>query len=243
MDSASNFVVAWLERALDYIGKNKKQVLVGVAGIVVFTAAATGYWFYKIHVRERAHKALLQALKYYDGSVGKIASADAGAVFFSSEFEKWQKTQSVFKEVYENYKGTSLAPIFLAYESEAMLNLGKHDEAVAILVSAVAKMENSAVRDFYRVKLALMQLDSKKEQDQQLGLTALKLIADNAKSAAHEAALYQLGAYYWSEKKFIEAKSYWQILLVKYGVRDAKNLSPYAEKVKEKLSLLSVERL
>jgi tetratricopeptide (TPR) repeat protein len=243
MDTASNAVVMWLENALDYIKKNRKLVIAGVVGVVVVVSAVTGYWFYRIHVREQAHKAFAQALKYYDGVVGTTPSADTHGMFFASEIEKWQKTEQVFKEAYENYKSTELAPMFKAYQSEALLNLGKHDEAIAVLSSAVDHIKNAAVKDFYCVKLALMKLDSSNEVERQQGLGALKILADNTQSAAHETALYQLGAYYWSEKKFAEAKNYWQMLLVKYGTRDIKHPSPYAEKVKEKLALLSVESL
>ncbi len=243
MAITSNPVVIWLEDALDYVKKNKKSAIIAVVGVAFLATAATGYWFYRTHVREQAHKALIQALKYYDGAVGKMSSADAGNMFFSSEAEKWQKTEQVFKDGYENYKSTELAPMFRAYQAEALLNLGKLDEAIVALTSAVDKIKNTAVKDFYRIKLALMKLDSSKELDKQQGLGALKMIADDTQSIAHESALYQLGAYYWSEKKFTEAKNYWQMLLVKYGTRDAKQPSPYAEKVKEKLALLSVESL
>ncbi len=243
MDTSSNPVVVWLENAIDFVNKNKKPVLAGVVGVAILAAATTGYCFYRTHVREQAHKALIQALRSYDGVVGKITSADANSMFFGSEIEKWKTTEQLFKDGYENYKSTELAPMFRVYQSEALLHLGKLDEAITALTGAVDKIKNHAVKDFYQIKLALMKLDSGKELDQQQALASLKAIADNNQSIAHESALYQLGAYYWSAKKFVEAKNYWQILLVKYGTRDAKNPSPYAEVVKEKLALVSVESL
>lgn len=243
MDALSNPVVIWLDNALDYIKKNKKPVFIGVVGATVLITAVTGYWFYRIHAREQAHKTMVQALKYYNGVVGHMTSADKQNMFFSSDAEKWQKTAQVFGQGYEQHKSTALAPMFQAYQAEALLNLGKLGEATELLSHAVDTMKSGVVKDFYRIKLALMKLDSAKELDKQQGLGALKILADDTQSIAHEAALYQLGAYYWNEKKFTDAKSYWQMLLVKYGTRDVKHPSPYAEKVKEKLALLSVENL
>lgn len=243
MDASSNPVVVWLENTIDYIKKNQKPVIAGVVGATVLISAVTGYWFYRIHVREQAHKAMVQALKYYHGVVGTVTSADSQSMFFTSETEKWQKTAQVFADGYERYKGTALGSMFQAYQAEALLNLGKMNEAVDTLSHAVDNMKSGALKDFYRIKLALMKLDSSKELDRQQGLGALKILADDAQSVAQETALYQLGAYYWSEKKFAEAKNYWQMLLVKYGTRDIKHPSVYAEKVKEKLALLSVESL
>lgn len=225
-------MIVLVEKALDFVAKNKKQVLVGFAGVAILTVVAVGFSFYRTHVNEQAHKALLQALSYYDGSVR-----------FSSEAEKWQKTEQVFKDGAQSYRGTHLGPVFLAYQSEALLNLGKHDEAIAILTRAVGMMKNAAAKDFYRVKLALMMLDSSKEENKQQGLVALKEIANNTQSAAHEVALYQLGAYNWDRKNFAEAKSYWQMLLVKYGTDGSRQPSPYVELVKEKMALLSIEIL
>ncbi len=243
MDASSNPIVMWMENTLDFIVKNKKQVLIGVAGIAILVTATVGYVFYKRHVREQAHKDLLQALRYYDGVVGKMSYADAATVSFASEAEKWQKTEQLFKEGYEAYKGTDLGSMFLAYQSESLLHLGKFDEALKVLSSAVVQMNDAAVKDFYRVKLALMLLDSGKEIDKQQGLGLLKKIADDTQSVANEAALYQLGSYYWYEKKFEEAKNYWQMLLVKYGTRDIKQPSQYVDIVKDKMALLSVESL
>lgn len=246
MDFTANPIVIWLENALTFVKKNQKNVIIGLVGFFVLVAGITGYWLYQNHMREQAHKAFLQARTYFDGVVGQPpanAAHDVRTKYFVSDVEKWQKTEQVFRDGYATYQGTELAPMFLVYQSEALLNLGRLDEAIKILENALKKIKSAPVKDYYQVKLALMMMDSNNAVVQQEGLAGLKMVADNAQSIAHELALYHLGFYYWAEKKFSEAKTYWQMLLIKYGTRDTKHPSPFVEIVKEKLGLLSVEQL
>jgi tetratricopeptide (TPR) repeat protein len=246
MDFTANLIVVWLENVINFVKKNQKNVIIGFLGVFLVIAGITGYWMYQKHLREQAHKAFIQARTYFDGIVGQPSAnmvPDVRAKYFVSDSEKWQKTEQVFRDGYATYKGTELAPMFLVYQSEALLNLGRLDEAIKILDNALKKIKSAPVKDYYQVKLALMMMDSNDAIVKQEGLTALKMVADNTQSIAHELALYHLGFYYWTEKKFAEAKTFWQMLLIKYGTRDTKHPSPFVEMVKEKLGLLSVEQL
>ena len=133
--------------------------------------------------------------------------------------------------------------MFLVYQSEALLNLDKPDDAISLLDKATSVMTNTTIKDFYRIKLSLMMIDNSKELTKQQGLAVLQLISDDTKSCANETALYYLGAFYWSEKKFLEAKNYWQKLIVKYGTQTKHVQSAYSEIVRTKLALLNVESL
>lgn len=245
MDFSSHNVRGWLDGLLDKVVVYKKQVVVGAVVVVGIGVGGISFAWYQHYVRAQAHKAFVFALRYYDGVVSADARKvpDQDVVRFSSEHEKWEKTENAFKEGYQRYKSTELAPMFLAFQSEALANLGKHDEAIQVLADAQVVMRNDEIRDFYQVKLALMKMDSKNDHTRQQGLVELKKHADNARSFAHELALYHLGGYLWQEKKFADAKNYWQQLLVKYGTRDVKNPSVFADVVKEKLALVSVESL
>lgn len=242
MDFSSNPIVVWFESASDFISEHRRAFIIGFAGIAVAAAAGTGYWYYKGYMREQSHKAFVHALTYYEGAVGEKAST-SGQQIFATDEEKWTKTAHILNQAAQDYASSELAPLCKAMESDALVHLGKLDEAVALLAGVVDKIANVAVRDFYRVKLALMKMDTGRELDMQQGLGALKMIADDAQSAAHESALYYLGAAYWGQKDFEQARGYWQTLLVKYGASDALHPSSFAEEVKEKLALLSVESL
>jgi len=73
------------------------------------------------------------------------------------------------------------------------------------------------------------------------GLSELKKRADNAQDIAQEAALYHMGNYFWHKKDFVQAKNYWQPLIIKYGSRDSKTQSGYIDLVKAKLRLISAD--
>lgn len=246
MDFTMNHLLVWFDTAVTFIKAHKKQTIIGVAGFCLLIVAMVGYFYYRNHVHQQAHKALTQALTYFDGVVGsqqQQATQDVQTKYFASEAEKWQKVEQMFRDGYTDYKNTALAPMFLAYRSEALLNIGRLDEAIKVLKDALKQIKSEPLKDYYQVKVALMMMDSSDAMVKQEGLAALKSVGDNAQSIAHELALYRLGYYYWVEKKFAEAKSYWQMLLIKYGTRDLKHPSPFVEVVKEKLALLSVETL
>lgn len=243
MHTSSNSLALWMENTLDFVNKNKKLVLATIVGMAFVTAGFIGYSFYQSHVNKKAYEALLNALKYYDGSIGTATQSSKDRMVFASDTEKWQKTEQIFKEGGATYSNTRLAPIFLAYQSTALLNQGKLDEAITVLTKATDQMKNKAVRDEYRIKLALMMSDSDKETVKHKGFDLLKSIASDRQSTSIEAALYHLGAHYWHEKKYSEAKNYWLQLIAKYGAAANAQPSHYVKIVKEKLSLVSTKVL
>lgn len=243
MDFSSNPIIIWLDNTAEFFKKHQRVVILGLTGIALASAAGTAYWYYKGYVREQSHKAFVEALKYYDGTIGATPSSTQDQLTFANEEEKWTKTAQAFNQAHSDYSSSELAPLCKVMEAEAFLNLGQTDKAHALLESSVDAINNDAMRDFYRIKLALIKIDTEKETEIQKGINILKTLSDNAQSPAHESALYYLGAYYWTKKEFNQARNCWQMLLVKYGAADTKHQSTYAEKVKEKLALLNVESL
>lgn len=218
----------------------KKQVLIGAAFALSFSGAVTGYYFYKHNVQTKAHETFVAALKYYEAPVKTVRDeTDFSTLQFTNETEKWTKVEEVFRTAYENYKNAGLASTFLVYQSEALMNLGKHDEAIAALQKSITLMDNASVADFFSVKLALMQLDNKLAATKEHGFALLKKIAESQQSIAQESALYYLGGYFWSQKKYPEAQNYWKQLLLKFD-NNPKVPSIYAEQVKNKLSLITL---
>jgi hypothetical protein len=100
-------------------------------------------------------------------------------------------------------------------------------------------MPSDEVKDYYKVKLSLIKIDNNDQQ----GLESLQQLADNEKSVANDLALYHIGNYYWNQKKFADAKNYWQRLLIKTGGTKVGQASPFIQEVKEKLNLFSTENL
>lgn len=241
MNFSRNPMLVWLDKVVNDGLKYKKQVLIGLVAIIGFSGLLTGYLFYKNSANAAAYKDFVSALKYYDGIVmtAKERFNDPNAKYFTTEQDKWVQTESIFSQGYNKHKGSKLGSMFLAFRAEAILNLGRKDEALSLFNEAVSQMPNNDVQDYYRIKIALIKMDKNDDS----GLAELQKIAENEKSIANDLALYQIGAYYWDQKKFTEAKNYWQRLLVKTGGAQIGQASPFAQEVKEKLSLFSTENL
>jgi tetratricopeptide (TPR) repeat protein len=242
MEFSFTKVVEWVELGTESAVKNWRYVVLGVAGIFVLILAFLGYGYYNDWVQTSAHKAFVESLRYYDAPVsGRATIITNGTVEFATDEEKWKKVDEVFKSAYQSNKGAGIAPVFRVYQAEALVNLGKIDEAIEMLASAVKAVPSPDLKDFYTLKLALMKMDSLQQPVQQDGLTDLKKIAENEKQFANEAGLYFLGYYFWTQKDFTQAKNYWQQLMVKYGLKETKQSSGFAELVKARLKLISAE--
>jgi len=99
-------------------------------------------------------------------------------------------------------------------------------------------MVSEEIKDYYKVKLSLLQLDSQNQSEQSQGLERLKALSFDTKSVAHDQALFHLGHYFWIKNKFSEAKNYWQQFIVKYG--NDMTYDSLIRVVQEKLDLIAL---
>ncbi len=244
MEIKQAVLLKWID---DVVKKAKvyQQVLVAAGlGLMVFGAVVFGYSYYKNKVRAAAYKDFMSAMQSYDGVIKnkKMSSNYPGIKQFESENDKWTQTEQIFRQGYQNYKNTELAPAFLAFQAEALLNLGKVDDAIKLLKDVINQVKSEELKDSYKVKIALINMDKKDEKVKSEALNELISIANNDSSVANEVALYQVGAYFWSQKNYNEAKNYWQRLLVKTTAKSGQ-VSVFAGEVREKLSLITAESL
>ncbi|MFH1254670.1 MAG: hypothetical protein V1646_04550 [bacterium] len=244
MEIKQAVLLKWID---DVFKKAKvyQQVLVAAGvGAIVLGSVVFGYAYYKNKVRAAAYKDFMSAMQSYDGVIKnkKVSSNYPSVKQFESESDKWAQTEQAFRQGYQNYKNTELAPAFLAFQAEALLNLGKVDDAIKILKDVVAQVKSEEIKDSYKVKIALISMDKKDEKAQSEALNELIAIANNDGSVANEVALYQVGSYFWNQKKYNEAKDYWQRLLVKTTAKSGQ-VSVFAGEVRDKLSLITSESL
>lgn len=200
---------ALVTRLKDLVSVYQKELVIGAVVFVLAGASGYGYLEYNSYRIRQAHKAYGDCLRYVNAPVGgKSKSFDFDAITFSTEAEKWEKVERVFDENYKNYKGTTLAGLFLLQKSDALRFQGKLDEAIKVLEEGISLLPNRELGLAYQVKRALMQLDSADKATAEKGLAALKVLALQEKSAVREQALYRLGEYYWVKKDFATAKGY-----------------------------------
>ena len=243
MDFSHSPLVVWLDHALNKALIYKKYVIAAAVGVGIIIGGIIVHRLYGHHLNVRAHKEMLEALKVYEASVVPLAQTNKNDSFsqFSTEEEKWKKVNEVFAKAYDNNKGAGIAPFFLTIQAEALARLGKFQEAVTVMDRTLHELPSKEVQAIYKVKFALIKIDSPEVGYQKQGLDELIALASDDKGFAHEHALYYTGLYFWCKKDFVQAKNYWQQLMLKYGYKDVKNQSGFADLVKGKLALISPE--
>lgn len=227
MDISKNPFLVWVTKTQDFILKYKKEFIIGLIALVILILGSIFYYFYKDSVQKRAQRDFVSCVKFLDAKV-------------DSQVEKWTKVEQVFKKGYQDNKGSGLAPIFLAYQADALLKLDKAKDAVEVLQKAVSMLSSSALKSYYQVKLALVKMDLKDQESLNQGLEILKNIALKDQDLAQDLALFRLGEYYWFNKNYSEVKNYWGQLIAKFG-KDSKRPSIWSETAEQKLKLIKVK--
>lgn len=242
MEFFKNPLMHQLEKLYEYVKNNKKQVSIIAVILLIASGLIPWYFIHKSIVEVRAHRDLVRAMEYFQASV--VGPSATSISFDTKEFktkeEKWTKVEDLFRQGFENNKSSGLASIFLAFRAQALWEQGKQEEAVEVLKNAIDTMPSQELKDSYKIKLALQEIDCENKSLQDDGLSLLKELAINEKSVCHDRALYNLGNYFWHKKQFDEARNYWNQLIIKYG-KSAKKPSAFVAKAKEKLKLISVK--
>lgn len=236
-------VVAWFEKFVENMLKDKKRVAAVIGGIIILSLAFTGFFYYRGWIQTRAHRDFMKALIVFDAPVSSSSKSvtEGESISFASGEEKWKKVEEVFRKGYEQNSSAGIAPMYKVMQSDALTQLGKIENAILLLADAVKSIPSRELKDFYELKLALLKFDSKHPATQQEGLKKLKAISQDSQHLANEAGLYYLGYYFWGQKDYANARNYWQQLMVKYGMKESKESSGFASLAKPKLKLISAE--
>ncbi len=232
-------IIDQLWQALPY----RNELLMSSAMVLAVGLSYWGYTSYRISIEQEAHKTFISCLKAFETPIGpkkanELNIFDTDTLEFATHDEKWQKVAGMFNDAASKHSSSGLAPMFRAFESEALLNLGKKEEALSVLHNSVKTMSSPSLKSVYEIKEALLQIDFNDASVKEQGLSSLRLIAADAQHLAHDRALYELGQYYWVGKKFDEAKNYWNQLVLKYG-KGSTHPSAWAAQAQSQLKLIS----
>ncbi len=227
-----------IERLFDRAVAYKKELFLSAALIAVSGVSITGYFWYKNRVAQFAHRAYAQALTLEQARV--IKEGDTPASFekiFLTSTEKWEAVAQAFGAVYAEYNNSGIGVMAGAAQAQALIRLGKVDQARTVLGDVVARITSPELRALYSLTYARLLMDSDVVAEQQKGVGLLSQLASTKDSAVHDSALYYLGLHYWLTNDVIAATNYWKQLVMQYDNTDKKN-SPWVSKVKEKLALV-----
>jgi len=217
-----------LNSILDPLIAQKHFVL---SGIVVLLAVVGSLVTYKVHVTSReqaAQKTFSECLEEYY----KIMNGDKS--------EQWQEVERAFALGYERHKSANLAPYFLAFQAEALVQQKKQPEAIALMDTLLSSLSHSSpLYANYATKRALMKLDLADDAEyQKIGLQELTLLAHDKNNNAKDLALFYLGYYFWSNNDFAGAKKEWTEL-TELNQKEAKYPSVWAQLAQMKLQQLA----
>lgn len=240
LEISKNPLVDYINKTVDYVANNKKTVAYYILGFLALGGILSGYLYYQMGVQERAHKDFLTAQTVFNAKVVKtVTNEQLAPDEFKTEVEKWEAVDAIFTKMYKKNSGAGIAPFFLAYRVEALLNLNKLSDAIEVQAELIRKMPSkSNLKPYNEIKLALMKIDTNLSDKVNDAIASLQKIAYEQGNVAQDEALYRLGEYYWNSKNFKEALNYWNQLVIKFG-KNSKYPSVWVNLVKPKLKTIS----
>ena len=179
---------------------------------IVALGVAGSYYGYQMYIQKRESKAY-EAFIEVTHAYKKAEEASFRSVMPNKTSTDnleiiWKDVEVIVDAGYTANSSSYLAPFFLAYKANVMVEQGKPvDEAYEYMKQACAKSSTrSEFHDVLRLKAAKMACDCSDESVQAQGLKDLQAIAQDKKSIANAEALYTLGVYYMMQNDVENAK-------------------------------------
>ncbi len=194
--------------------------------IILAIVGAIGYGSYSWYVSSReahAHRLLTAGLQEFEQALTQDNN------------QTWQSVSETFAEGYKRAGSSNIAPLFLAFESEALLRQGKTDEARERMHMVMKQLsQKSPFYYVYAIKSAMFDIDAEDATIKEQGIKQLTALAQNMKNPQRDYALYQLGFHYYMNEQVDKAKEYFTRL-----VREFATTSPWAHQAQ--MLLVSAE--
>lgn len=208
-------------------GKYTRYIVLTLGAGIILATGFFGYRFYTKRYEEAAFQLFTKNVEEFERMTENARKEDWGGIAL------------LFKAGHDQYSRSALAPLFLAYQSQALLKQDNKNEAVEVLEKAVHGMNRSnPVYGLYKTKLALMKLDSQDPQVRENGVEILRDVANDSGVSARDAAAYYLGLHYWDINDMPKAKEAWESLV--NSMKDQqKGISPWALLAQTKLVQIS----
>lgn len=143
-----------VDRALDYLERHGRSLLLVALALVLGGGSAGGYYWYSKKQEAEASAALGQAMITLEAPVQAGLPALPGESetrVFTSEEEKYRAAKEEFAALEENYPRTRSAQLARHYQAVCQWKLGERKEAVATLeeLSRSAEQNIAAVAKFH----------------------------------------------------------------------------------------------
>ncbi len=221
-----------------YSAKYVKEFLLGFG---ILCSLFVGYFLYNFYIKRReanAFGALYEVVESFEKTQYKAMSTDKQKDKTNIE-NAWQDTEVLLEALYKEHMGSYLAPYFLLFKSEIILEKGGTvDESRKVLEDALVQMpKHSELFDIFELKRIKMSFDSQDESVASAALQDLIEFCKSQSSVMFEEAVYTLGAYYLAQGDIAKAQETWQRLIKESSIDDKESLitSPWSKLAEEKL--------
>lgn len=198
------------------------QMLAVIIGAFTLSGLAWwGYHSYRTSLNERAQSSLMQQLEIFEKTrASKEPTKQA-----------WLDLAASCESEYKKHASSDLAPFFKTFQSQALLEAGDRDQAIATLDVAYKAMGKQApLSSLYATKLALMRFDSDKTEEHEQGRAELQALADDRHNSHRGMAWYALWYDAWVRNDQRTALAAYQQLM-SFGQQ-----SPYAQLAQQKIA-------
>ena len=164
------------------------------------------YRWYSNMQTERAHAALAHAIEIFDRAQQK------------SDQVLWQEAGLAFEQGAQQYAHSSLAPYFIAFQSEVALQQGHLEKARELMAQVVDKIQkDSPFYHAYVIKYARMNSDASQPELVEQGMQELNRETLDVQNLNRDMALYYQGLIPFEQGDRVAAKKIWDLLIKDYA--------------------------
>lgn len=179
---------------------------------------------------------------WYIASRERAAEKDLSAYItqyynaMAAEQPQWDQVASLFEVGYSQHTSSYLAPYFLMYQADALLQQGSLEDALKVMnIALQISSESSPFYQLIRTKYYLTILDVPEHPERDLALTTLYEIGSDKTNSFFEIALFYLARYHFVHHNLQEARTLWQELC---ATAVDENPSPFVQEAEEYLQLV-----
>ena len=213
---------AWYKKFFSRSGSMKYFFLIGLllVGVLIF-----GYGYKKIMGNRTAQsqQQLAECLALFDATAAQ-ASPD------------WHALGETLKNIYAEQSNLVTSPM-LSLLADVYVHEGDLAKAIQTMDLVLKSLSpSSPLYSLYKIKHALMCLDSLDNKLVEDGLAQLTMMAQDKMINAWDEAAYYVGLYYWEKNDIKQASLHWQDL--RDMPLDIEGASPWAARVQAKLPLV-----
>lgn len=179
--------------------KHNRAITIALGILVAALIGGYGYYWYKTRLEYNAQRDFAESAEDY---YKLFASAKAG--------KAWHDVEQGLAYRAEQNKNSTLAPYFLVYQADALLQEGKTAQALTILNNALSQLpKSSPIYYLYSIKRALIKLDSEQEAERAQGVSELDKLSTEKDNPYQDMASYYRGYHAWNIGSKAEARQIW----------------------------------